>query len=178
MDCSREIQSILKRLDEPSRSVQVFLQREADCVNALADLPDECAPTLLAAADHYLSNAAQQDGESNFQVLLQAIANRGDPAAVTLSLDALFSESTVDKESYVSMLFGLNQAAADILVSRRLSESRPETQQQGENLAAVLDSLSAATGVRFIDAARVHSTSALPDVTAAVERFGKPERHD
>ena len=172
MDCFRRIRDILDNLDRDQPSVQSLLKLEAESVNALAELPEECSSALVKEAREYLIvDPARKDAEFNFQVLLQAIADRDEPEAVSITLDALFSSTAVDKESYVSMFLSIDPPDAEASLAAHLESLHIDSETEVANLQQALIALRSASGQRFASVVRKQVDHPSPAVRAAVEDF-------
>lgn len=105
MECEEIIYNALSRLDVEYESPSQVGELEYECLNLLFQLEPECSQALVQMGQELLDHAnASEDIEYKFQLVLQALARRQQPDALTLNIEALLSGKTRDKEAYVELL--------------------------------------------------------------------------
>lgn len=114
MQCKKDIQQILDRLDSDYESPDRSQELWGECVNSLAALDSDCSSALVSAGRDILDNISQSQNraEYKFEVILFSLMKRDDLHAVDLCTEALLSQDTTDKEMYVELLDDMGDAKA------------------------------------------------------------------
>lgn len=143
MNCERAIAEILESLDEDQDTVQGFMRLDAKCAEQLSALSNNCSSELVTTAKGLLENARDDDNEYKLHVVLRALLRRKQPEALGLISEALASQGTMDKETYVTYLQEFNGDARAIAALAQFVAAGYSTEDDPEGwaLSKAIDSL-------------------------------------
>lgn len=128
-DMSHEsvIAGILALLDSDHDTVQEFMRIDEKCTAQLVSLDDEQSSALARVTRELMATARdEEDNEYKLQVMLRALTRRRQPEAFDLIAEALASENTEDKETYIAYLLELGSAHAIPPLERFVASDRPD----------------------------------------------------
>ena len=142
MECEEMIRSLLDSLDVLFESAQKFSEAEFQCVKQLAELDDTCSDDMIRMARDLMQRSAESErSEYEFQVLLQALSHREYSGLLELTAEALMSEKTVDKESYVSFIVSLEDHRAIPALIHLVASHQSTEDEEGWAVSKAINAL-------------------------------------